>query len=94
VRSILTLAAVAVAAGDLWLVVIAWKRRSVLAGLLGAIGVPVVVFSVLQDPTHAAHEEALVVIAAIMLVIGIALYGIGQAVQRLLDTEPDEPGRT
>jgi hypothetical protein len=33
------------------------------------------------------------VIAAIMLGVGIALYAIGQAIQRLLDTEPDERRR-
>jgi uncharacterized membrane protein YczE len=89
VRAFLTIAGVTVATADLWLGVISWKRRSVLTGALGAIGIPVVAFSVLEDPTHAAHEEALA-IATIMLIVGIVLYGIGEAIQRLLDTEPDE----
>jgi peptidoglycan/LPS O-acetylase OafA/YrhL len=93
VRPILTLTAVAVAAADLGLGVISWKRRSVLPGLLAVLSIPVVAFSVFGDPTRPAHEAALV-IAAIMLVVAIALYGIGQAIQRLLDSEPDDRGRT
>jgi hypothetical protein len=70
----LTAVGVAIAAGDLWLVLTCWKRRSVLAGLLGAISMTTAVFA----------------IAAIALVIATALYGVGQALQRLLDEEPED----
>ena len=88
-RTVLTVAALAVAVGDLSLVVLCWMRRSVLAGLLGAAGIPVVLFAIVDDPARHSHESALL-IAGIMLAIAAALYGLGQALQQLLDREPDD----
>jgi hypothetical protein len=92
VRVILTVAAVTIAAGDVWLGVISWRRRSVLAGLLGVVGIPVIALSVVGDPARTRQLGTLVV-AAIMLTLGVALYGIGQLVQRLLDSEPEDHDR-
>jgi hypothetical protein len=89
VRGALTAAGVAVAVGDLWLVVICWKSRSILAGFLAATGIPIVLWVVVADPAQ-THREAVLVIAAIALVIAFALYGLGQSIQRLLDREPDD----
>jgi hypothetical protein len=85
----LTAAGVAIAAGDLWLVLICWKRRSVLGGLLGAISMAIAVFAIVSGPSHGRGRGALA-IAAIALVIATALYGLGQALQRLLDEEPED----
>jgi hypothetical protein len=87
-RGALTAAGLAVAVGDLWLVVICWRSRSVLAGFLGATGIPIVLFA-LAGPAR-EHRDAAVLIAAITLVVGIGLYGLGQSMQRLLDREPDD----
>jgi hypothetical protein len=87
-RGALTAAGLAVAVGDLWLVVICWRSRSVLAGFLGATGIPIVLFA-LAGPAR-EHRDAAVLIAAITLVVGIGLYGLGQSIQRLLDREPDD----
>ena len=89
-RTALTATALAVAVGDLSLVVFCWRRRSVLAGLLGAAGIPVVLLAIVGGPARDS-DESTVVIAGIMLVIGLALYGLGQSLQRLLDREPDDP---
>ena len=67
-RAALTAAGLAVALGDLWLVVICWLRRSVLAGLLGAAGIPVVLFAIVDGPTRDSHA-AVLLIAGIMLVV-------------------------
>ena len=88
-RAALTAAGLAVAIGDLWLVVFCWMRRSVLAGLLGAVGIPVVLFAIVDHPTRDS-DEAVLLIAGIMLVIATALYGLGHWLQQLLDREPDD----
>lgn len=88
-RSILTPLALVIAAADVWLAGISWRRRSVLAGLVAAGGIPVVTFYVLPDPTQGPHEDVLV-IATVLLWIGVGLLCIGQFVQRLLDTELDD----
>ena len=86
-----TAAAILVAAGDVWLIVACWKRRSVLGGILGACGIPLVALSVAAGPSQGASEHALL-IAAIALVIGTALYGLGQALERLLDDGLEDDG--
>jgi hypothetical protein len=85
----LTAAGVAIAAGDVWVVLICWKRRSVLGGLLGAISMAIAVFAVVSGPSHGRGKDALA-IAAIALLIATALYGLGQALQRLLDEDPED----
>jgi hypothetical protein len=90
-RGALTAAGLAVAVGDLWLVVICWNSRSVLAGFLGATGIPIVLLAVVAGLAE-NHREVVLLVAAIMLVVGIGLYGVGQSIQRLLDREPDDDG--
>ena len=81
--------AVAIAVGDLWLIAICWRRRAVLGGVLGAVGIPLVVFAIASGPTVDSAEGTLA-IALSLLIIGVGLYGLGQALERLLDEGPDE----
>jgi hypothetical protein len=78
--------AVAIVIGDLLLVAISWKSRTVLGGVGGVVGVPLVVFAIASGPTGSAAEAALV-IALIFLIVGTALYGLGRSFERLLDAD-------
>ena len=78
-----------IAAAGIALVVICWKTRTVLGGLLGAISVSLAVLAIASGPARGKSDYPLVG-AGVALVIGTALYGIGHAVQRLLDDEPPE----
>lgn len=88
-RAALTAAGLVVVIGDLWLVVICWKSRSIIAGFLGGTGIPIVLFAIVDGPTRGSHE-AVVLIAGIMLVIGTALFSLGHLLAQLLDREPDD----
>jgi len=88
----LTVAGLVVAAGDVSLVLACWKRRSVLGGVLGACGIPLVALAIVTGPSRGTSKQALV-IAALALVIGTALYGLGQVFERLLDDAPEDTGR-
>ena len=88
----LTAAGVVVAVGDVSLIVGCWKSRTVLGGVLGACGVPLVAFAISAGSSRRASEEALL-IAAIALVIGTALYALGQVFDRLLDDESEDEVR-
>ena len=90
-RAALTAAGLAVALGDLWLVVSCWRTRSVLAGFLGAAGILIVLFAIVAGPAR-RHREAALLIAAITLVVGVALFALGQSIQLMLDREPDDEG--
>jgi len=79
----------AIAIGDLLLIAICWRRRAVLGGVLGAAGIPLVVFAIASGPTVDPGEGTLA-IALALLIIGVGLYGIGQALERLLEEGPDE----
>jgi hypothetical protein len=79
-----------IAIGALLLVVICWKTRTVLGGLLAGISLALVVVAFASGSGHAVGMYALLG-AGIALVMGAALYGLGHAVQRLLDSEPSEP---
>jgi len=78
-----------VVAGDVWLVVICWKRRTVLGGVAGVVGIALVAFAVASGLRGSAAEAALM-IAVIFLILGTALYRLGQALERLLDDEPED----
>jgi len=80
-------ACIVLAAGNLALLVLCWRRRSVLGGVLAALGLPAALFAVVSGPTHGAGEGALAG-ALTALVLGTALYLLGQALQRLLDEDP------
>ncbi len=60
-----------------------------LGGVPGAAGVPLVAFAIVSGPSGSASEQALL-IAAIVLLLGTALFGFGQALDRLLDDGPDD----
>lgn len=79
----------AIATGDLWLVVICFKRRTVLGGVAGVVGIPLVALAVASGLSGSAADAALV-IALIFLILGTVLYRVGQAFERLLDQEPEE----
>jgi hypothetical protein len=79
----------AIAVGDVGLVAICWRCQAVLAGVLGAVGIPLVVFAMVSGPTADPDEGALMIALAV-LIIGVALYVLGQALERLLEERPDE----
>jgi hypothetical protein len=79
----------AIAVGDLWLSAICWRRRAVLGGVLGAVGIPLVVFAIASGPTVEPGKGTLA-IALALLIIGVGLYRLGQALERLLEEGPDE----
>lgn len=81
----LTAAGLAVALGCAVLVVVCWRSRTVLGGVLGVIRIPLA----LAGATHAAGGQA-VLIAAMALVLGGDLFGLGRALERLLDAEPED----
>ena len=62
---------------------------SELATLLGAAGIPLVVFAIASGPTGYPGDGSLA-IALALLIIGVVVYGVGQALERLLDEQPDE----
>ena len=85
----LAAAGAAIAAADLWLVLICWKHRTVLGAVLGAVGIPLVAFAIASGPTGSTAEGALAT-ALILLIIGVVLYSLGKAFERLLDEPPKE----
>ena len=78
-----------IAAGNVCLIAICWRRRAVLGGVLGAAGILLVVFAIASGPTGGLGEGTLA-IALVLLIIGAGLYGLGQVLERLLDEGPDE----
>lgn len=74
----------AIAVGDLWLVVVCWKRRAVLGGVAGVAGIPLVALAIASGLSGSASEGALVVALA-LLIVGVGLYVLGQDFERLLD---------
>ena len=75
-----------IASGDAGLIVVCWKHRAVLAGVLATVGIALVAFAVASGLTGSVGEGALV-IAVTTLFVGFCLYGLGQALERLLDGE-------
>jgi hypothetical protein len=92
VSGALTAAGLVVVAGDLALIVACWKRRSVLGGVLGACGIPLVALSIASGPSRAAGQQSLL-IAAFALVIGTALFSLGQTLERMLADGPTDDGQ-
>lgn len=80
--------ALAIAVAGLALVVISWKRRAVLASVAGALGIALVAFGMFSGRRDGAAAAALV-IALMFVIIGVALYSLGQALERLLDEHRD-----
>ena len=84
-----TLGGLVVLLGDAALVSASWRNRSVLAGILGLIGIPLVAFALLSRMTR-HRSELVVLVAAVALVLGSALFALGQALDRLLEAEPED----
>jgi hypothetical protein len=89
VAAALTLGGAVVALGDAALALISWRSRIVLPFILGLIGIPLVVFALFSGVTRRPSEQALL-IAAGALVLGTALFALGRALERLLDSEPED----
>jgi len=81
--------AVAVVVGDSWLLAKCWRTRTVLGGILAAVGIALVGLAVASRLSGGAGGAALVIAGAFSVVSGV-LYGIGQAFERLLDDEPED----
>lgn len=80
----LVVGAVAIGVADLWLLVISWRSRTVLAGVLGAVGIGLVAVAVALGP-KASYGKGVLVIAFIVLVLGVVPYLLGRALERLLE---------
>ena len=85
-------AGVLIALGNLLLLLICWKRRTALGGLLGAVGVALVAFAIARVPSRGEGELALWAAVGTLL-FGSALYALGQLFERLLDDGPDDAAR-
>lgn len=77
-----------IAAADLFLAAVSWRRRSVLPGLLGAAGIPLVAFAIASGTSSNAGEGR-IAIALTLTIVGAALYVLGQVFERLLDDQPE-----
>ena len=82
-------AGVVIAVCDLLLVVSSWRSRTALGGVLGSIGLLLVGLALAAGPNPGAGDYELVG-AGVALVIGTALYVIGQVLQRLLDDDSED----
>jgi hypothetical protein len=83
------LVALVVGLGDVALVVVSWRSRSVLPGVVGVSGIAATAFAISRGLSRDGSEYA-IVIAGVALVIGSVLYGLGQAFERILDDPPDD----
>ena len=81
-----------IALGDVCLVVTCWRSRTVLGGLLGVAGIPLLVSAAASGFDRSASNYALLG-AGVALAIGTALYALGHVLERLLGEEPERPGR-
>jgi hypothetical protein len=86
-------AGVLVVAGGICLCVACWRRRSVLGGLLGAASISIVSFRLGVGGGRHVTSYSLAV-GALALVIGTALSGIGQVLERLLDEGAEAEDRS
>ena len=84
----LTAAGASVAIAALALIVICWKSRTALGGVLGAVAIALVVVALTAKPTGDARGAWLLG-ALIALLMGVVLYVLGRLVGRLLDADPD-----
>lgn len=83
----LVVAALLLAAAGLWLVAVCWRRRSILALVCAVAGIALAVAAG-TGPAGSTATDALVG-ALTAIVIGAVLLALGQAIQRVLDEEPD-----
>ncbi len=80
-------AAIALGIVALLLVAVCWRQRSVLGLVCAVLAIGSTVAAVTSGSAGSATDELVGALAAI--VIGTVLLALGQAVQRLLDQEPD-----
>lgn len=85
--NVVVAAAVLLAAAGLWLAAVCWWRRSVLALVCAVAGIALAVAAGTGPAGSTATDELVGALAAI--VIGAVLLALGQAIQRVLDEEPD-----
>jgi ABC-type thiamin/hydroxymethylpyrimidine transport system permease subunit len=85
----LTLTAVVVAGADLVLLVLSWKSRSVLPGMLAASGIVATTLAITGGLSPRSGEYA-TILAGIALGIGAILYALGRALWRVLEDDDDE----
>jgi len=85
-------AGVVIALGNFLLLLICWKRRTALGGLLGAVGVALAAFAIARVLSAGAGELALWAAVGTLL-FGSALYALGQLFERLLDEGPEDAAR-
>jgi hypothetical protein len=81
-------AALVALAADLALLVASWKSRTALAGVLGATSVALVVVGLANSGRRRTSEYSLAA-AGLTLIIGTALYALGQALERILENPED-----
>jgi len=66
------------------LLAVCWRNRTLLGGVCALAGLALIGVAI------ASGNQAALLAAAAALVIGAALFGLGQGVQRLLDAEPPD----
>jgi hypothetical protein len=90
--AVVVAAGVVIALGNLSLLLICWKRRTALAGLLGAVGVALGVPAIARFPSRGTGWLALLAAVGTLL-FGSVLYALGQLFERLLDDGRDDATR-
>jgi hypothetical protein len=84
--------AIAVAIAALALIVVCWRSRTALGGVLGAVAIALVAVGLGAKPTGDGRAAWLIG-ALIALLIGAVLYVLGHLVGRLLEGDPDPDPR-
>ncbi len=84
----LVLAGLAIAGADAGLTVIAWRRRAALSAVAGVAGVGTGLAAAVSAG-GGSHAQILLGVALVLGGFGIALFVLGQVVQRLLEQTPD-----
>jgi hypothetical protein len=87
--ALLLASATAVGVGDLLLLLVCWRSRTVLGGVLGLVGLALAAWAIAAGPMREAGKLALVG-ALVALVVGSCLFAAGKALTRLLEG-PEEP---
>jgi len=89
VAGIRVAASAAIGAADIWLVVVCWRRRAVVGGLCGATTIVLLIVASASGLSASTETDALFG-SFLSLTVGTMLFGLGQAVQRLLEHEPED----
>jgi hypothetical protein len=84
--SILTAASLVLVLAALSFIVISWRFRAVLGGVLGVVAATFALYALTAGPARGAALFG----ALLALLIGIALLALGQLVDRLLRADPPQ----